>query len=207
MYKVRTPNLIKNIYTNIIWDVPSEENIIYLTFDDGPNPIITPWVLQILNTYNAKATFFCVGTNVEAYNEVYSQIIEEDHAVGNHTYDHLNGWKTRKDVYLDNVRKCEKVVESKLFRPPYGKLRKSHYQELKEDFTIVMWDVISGDFDRRTSGDRCLRNVLNNTKKGSVIVFHDSEKALKKLCYVLPKVLEHFSNQGFVFKALSPDIL
>jgi len=132
-----------------------------------------------------------------------SQIIEEGHVVGNHTYDHLNGWKTRKDVYLDNVNKCKKVIKSRLFRPPYGKLRKSHYENLKKEFTIVMWDVISGDFDRRTSNKKCLLNVVNNAKKGSVVVFHDSEKALKKLHYTLPRVLEHFSNQGFVFKSLS----
>jgi len=203
MYKVRTPNLVKNIYTKIIWDVPSRDNILYLTFDDGPNRVITPWVLQTLQNFKAKATFFCVGNNVEKYNEVYTQIIEEGHVVGNHTYDHLNGWKTRKDVYLDNVNKCKKVIKSRLFRPPYGKLRKSHYENLKKEFTIVMWDVISGDFDRRTSNKKCLLNVVNNAKKGSVVVFHDSEKALKKLHYTLPRVLEHFSNQGFVFKSLS----
>jgi peptidoglycan/xylan/chitin deacetylase (PgdA/CDA1 family) len=186
----------------VVWDIPGKDKVIYLTFDDGPNPVITPWVLDLLKTYEAKATFFCVGSNVEKYRAAYNMVLAAGHAVGNHTYSHKNGWKTRRETYLEDVKRCSSVFPAMLFRPPYGKLRKSHYKRIKEDYKIVMWDVLSGDFDHTISNERCLANVLDNARAGSVIVFHDSEKALKKLYYTLPKVLEHFSHLGYAFKAI-----
>ena len=202
MYSVRPPKLLKRLLRDVVWDIPGEDKVIYLTFDDGPNLVITPWVLDLLKTYEAKATFFCVGSNVEKYRAVFNMVLAAGHAVGNHTYSHKNGWKTRRETYLEDVKRCSAVFPAMLFRPPYGKLRKSHYKRIKEDYKIVMWDVLSGDFDRTISNERCLANVLDNARAGSVIVFHDSEKALKKLYYTLPKVLEHFSHLGYAFKAI-----
>jgi len=202
MYSVRPPKLLKRLLRDVVWDIPGKDKVIYLTFDDGPNPVITPWVLDLLKTYEAKATFFCVGSNVEKYPEAYDMVVTAGHAVGNHTYSHKNGWKTRRETYLEDVKRCSAIFSAKLFRPPYGKLRKSHYKRIKEDYKIVMWDVLSGDFDRTISNERCLANVLDNARAGSVIVFHDSEKALEKLHYTLPKVLEHFSHLGYAFKAI-----
>ena len=202
MYSVRPPKLLKRLLRDVVWDIPGEDKVIYLTFDDGPNQVITPWVLDLLKTYEAKATFFCVGSNVEKYRAAFNMVLAAGHAVGNHTYSHKNGWKTRRETYLEDVKRCSAVFPAMLFRPPYGKLRKSHYKRIKEDYKIVMWDVLSGDFDRTISNERCLANVLDNARAGSVIVFHDSEKALKKLYYTLPKVLEHFSHLGYAFKAI-----
>jgi len=202
MYSVRPPKLLKRLLRDVVWDIPGEDKVIYLTFDDGPNPVITPWVLDLLKTYEAKATFFCVGSNVEKYRAAYNMVLAAGHAVGNHTYSHKNGWKTRRETYLEDVKRCSTVFPTMLFRPPYGKLRKSHYKRIKEDYKIVMWDVLSGDFDHTISNERCLANVLDNARAGSIIVFHDSEKALKKLYYTLPKVLEHFSHLGYAFKAI-----
>jgi len=203
MYSVRPPKLLKRLLRDVIWDIPGKGRDMYLTFDDGPNPVITPWVLNLLKDYEAKATFFCVGGNVEKYREVYDLLLKENHMVGNHTYSHKNGWKTRREAYLADVKTCSTVFPATLFRPPYGKLRKSHYKRIKEDYKIVMWDVLSGDFDQKLSNEKCLANVIDNAKAGSVVVFHDSEKALKKLHYVLPRVLEHFSSLGYSFRAIS----
>lgn len=203
MYSVQPPKLLKRLLKDVIWNIPASGKDLYLTFDDGPNPVITPWVINLLKQYNAKATFFCVGGNVEKYKEVYEMLLAEGHAVGNHTYSHKNGWRTRREKYLEDVERCAAVFPSKLFRPPYGKLRKFHYNRIKEAYQIVMWGVLSGDFDRKLSNEKCLSNVLNNTQPGSVIVFHDSEKALKKLYYTLPKVLEHFTKKGYSFQAIT----
>jgi len=202
MYSVRPPKLLKRLLKGVIWDIPTNDKAIYLTFDDGPNPVITPWVVNLLKQFNAKASFFCVGSNVEKYRDVYEMILADGHAIGNHTYSHKNGWKTRRETYLADVQRCSAVFQSKLFRPPYGKLRRSHYRRIKEDYKVVMWDVLSGDFDRKISSEKCLANVLDNSRSGSVIVFHDSEKALEKLYFTLPKVLEHFSNKGYAFRAI-----
>ena len=202
MYSVRPPKLLKRLLKGVVWDVPTDSKTIYLTFDDGPNPVITPWVLNLLKSYSASATFFCVGSNVEKYRDVFEMVLADNHVVGNHTYSHKNGWKTRREKYLDDVKRCSEVFSAKLFRPPYGKLRKSHYNRIKEEYKIVMWDVLSGDFDRKISNEKCLSNVLDNARSGSVIVFHDSEKALKKLYYTLPRVLDHFSKEGYSFQTI-----
>lgn len=204
MYLVKTPWLLKKIYPTLIWDKNiTDTNAIYLTFDDGPHPIATPFVLDVLKEYNAKATFFCIGKNVEQYPEIYEKIIAEGHSTGNHTHNHFNGFKTDDNDYIKNVKQATEHISSSLFRPPYGRITRFQAKLIQQlGFKIIMWDVLSGDFDIKLSKEKCLENVLLNTKKGSIIVFHDSEKALKKLEYALPKALAHLSTNGFTFRAL-----
>lgn len=202
MYLVKSPFFLKKYYSNFVWKIPTTEKIIYLTFDDGPTPEITEWTLATLKTFNAKATFFCVGSNVAKHPEIFQQIISDGHAIGNHTHHHLNGWHTDNEVYLRNIKKCEEVVKSNLFRPPYGRIKKSQYELIKEVYKVIMWDVLSGDFDSKTSPEKCLSNVINNTTEGSVVVFHDSLKAADNLKFTLPKVLSHFAEQGYRFEKL-----
>lgn len=202
MYLVKSPFFLKKFYSNFVWKIPTTEKIIYLTFDDGPTPEITEWTLTTLKKFNAKATFFCIGANVVQYPEIFQQIISDGHAIGNHTHHHLNGWHTDKEAYFRNIKKCEEVVKSNLFRPPYGRIKKSQYKLIKEDYKVIMWDVLSGDFDPKTTPKKCLHNVKNNTTEGSVVVFHDSLKATDNLKYTLPKVLEYFVEQGYRFGKL-----
>lgn len=207
MYLVKTPKIIQNLFPNFFWRVPSNEKVIYLTFDDGPIPEVTPWVLDQLKQFNAKATFFCVGDNVRKYPEVFDTLIEDGHAIGNHTFNHLNGWGTDNIKYFHNVRNCARQVKSDLFRPPYGRLMPKQAQFLQRHYKIIMWDVLSGDFDPAISKDQCLYNVVSKAKEGSIIVFHDSEKAFEKLQDVLPKTLKHFQDLGYRFEALSTEAL
>ncbi len=209
-YFVKTPSLIPNIYRNQIWGFSSKKKEIYLTFDDGPTPKITDWVLKILGQYNAKATFFCIGNNIQEHPIIFNKIIDDGHAIGNHTYNHLNGWKTSNIDYLNSILKTEKLIEkyqiknSKLFRPPYGKIKASQAKTiLKSDYNIIMWSVLSADFDTTINDNICFNNVVNNSGNGSIIVFHDSVKAFDKLQIVLPKILEHFSNKGYIFKRIT----
>ncbi len=205
----KTPALLKAVYPDCIWKVDTTEKVLYLTFDDGPIPEVTPLVLEELKRWNAKATFFCIGKNIEVNPEVFRQVVADGHVIGNHTYDHLNGWTVSNEAYLNNVEKCAAVLNlkseirnPKLFRPPYGKLKPSQYTTLKTKHRIVMWDVLSYDFDLNVSKEKVLDNVLQNAEAGSVIVFHDSLKAKDKVLFALPKVLEHFSQQGYKFEAL-----
>ncbi len=200
------PRFIQRLYPERIWAFSRSINAIYLTFDDGPIPEITPWVLNTLHKHNAKATFFCIGDNVQKYPELFKNILSEEHTVGNHTFNHLNGWKANTDEYVKNVLKCQEILNSEsriqnselLFRPPYGKLTSNQAKNLqKNGFKIVMWDIISYDYDASVSEEQCLQNVLKNIKPGSIIVFHDSLKAEKNLRYVLPKVLEYISEKGW----------
>lgn len=203
MYLVKTPWLLKKMYSSALkWKMPAQENEIYLTFDDGPDPTITPFVLDHLRKYNAKATFFCVGKNVQQYHNVFRQILDEGHRIGNHTHDHLNGWKTSDAAYFENIILAKKYIDSNLFRPPYGKISRFQIQQLRQTFTIIMWDVLSGDFDVELSPQKCLQNAVSHTSPGSVIVFHDSEKAFPRLEYALPKALELFSEKGFIMKGI-----
>lgn len=210
-YFIKTPRILERLFSSYTWRFDTDRKEIFLTFDDGPTPEITPFVLKQLKQYNAKATFFCIGKNIENHPEIFHQILSEKHSVGNHTQNHLNGWKTKNINYLESVLKCEDVIsnladktqESKLFRPPYGRIKKSQAKEiLKRGYRIIMWNVLSADFDRSISKEKCLENVLKNTKKGGVIVFHDSLKASEKLQFVLPKVLEELSKKGFSFKGI-----
>jgi len=209
-YWVKTHRIIKKLFSNYIWDIPNHENKVYLTFDDGPTPEITQWVLNQLNQYNAKATFFCIGKNIVAYPGIFDQIIEKGHGIGNHTHNHLNGWKTTTDEYLENIETCKNtisnlnseisILKSKIFRPPYGKIKAAQAKKLRQQgYKIIMWDVLSADFDQSISKEECLNNVLSSTKSGSVIVFHDSLKAFKNLEYTLPKVLQYLTENNFSF--------
>lgn len=202
MYLVKTPKFIQSLFPNFTWSIPTSNKEIYLTFDDGPIPEITPWVLYQLAQYDAKATFFCVGDNVKKNPEVFRQVIQEGHTVGNHTNNHLNGWASENLPYLHNVRKCANLVKSNLFRPPYGRLKPGQAQFLQRHYRIVMWDILSGDFDPKITKDQCLSNVIDKAKAGSIVVLHDSIKAKEKLYYVLPKVLKHFSARGYTFASL-----
>jgi len=201
MYLIKTPFWLRAIYSNCTWKIPAKDKVIYLTFDDGPDPEATPFVLANLKKYNAKATFFCIGNNVLKHPNIYESILKEGHRVGNHTYDHLNGWKTENNNYINNIKDAMNIIDSKLFRPPYGRITKSQIKLLKQTDSlpnqIIMWDVLSGDFDIQINGETCARNVINNTVPGSIIVFHDSQKAWDRMSVALPKVLEHFSNLGY----------
>ncbi|MEM9546954.1 MAG: polysaccharide deacetylase family protein [Bacteroidota bacterium] len=195
MYLVKTPGIIQTIFGGLIWKIVKSQKV-YLTFDDGPVPEATPWVLDQLKAKNVKATFFCVGENVKKYPEIYQRVLDEGHAVGNHTYNHLNAWKTNYTEYQQNVEDAAKWVDSSLFRPPYGRLSPGLIRSLKNKYNIVMWDVLSGDFDTSISAQECLTNVKDNAKEGSIIVFHDSIKAIDKLRFVLPSVISFFEEKG-----------
>ena len=205
-YWIKTNWVIKKLFSKYIWEIPNKDKIVYLTFDDGPTPAITEWTLEQLRIYNAKATFFCIGNNIEKYPEIFNKVIDAGHNIGNHTYNHFNGWKTNTNQYLENVKLCEASIlnlKSKLFRPPYGKIKMSQATALKKlGYKIIMWDVLSADFDQTISPERCLKNVLQNVTSGSIIVFHDSEKAFRNLEYVLPKSLEFLKENGFKCEAI-----
>ena len=202
MYLVKTQWWMRKFYPTLTWNIPSDENDIYLTFDDGPHPVVTPFVLDALKQYNYKATFFCIGKNVRKYPEIYRRILDEGHRVGNHTMAHLNGWNTGDAVYLNDVLVAKEFIDSDLFRPPYGRISKFQIQQLLPVFKIIMWDVISGDFDTTITGEKCLQNVILNTKPGSILVFHDSEKAFSRLKHALPKALEFCKEKGWESKAI-----
>jgi peptidoglycan/xylan/chitin deacetylase (PgdA/CDA1 family) len=202
-YFIKTPRWIKHLFNKQIWHVETTEKILFLTFDDGPIPEVTPWVLDELIKYNAKATFFCIADNVCKYPEIYKQISAHGHQVGNHTFSHINGWESNTKNYLKNTVKATNHIDSKLFRPPHGKIKPSQAKALrKQGYKIIMWDVLSADFDQSIKPNQCLDNVLKNAGKGSIIVFHDSLKAKDNLYDTLPKVLAYFSKQGYLFEKL-----
>nr|WP_294943670.1 polysaccharide deacetylase family protein [uncultured Mucilaginibacter sp.] len=205
MYLVKTPRILKWLYPNLIWGAQPNGRCIYLTFDDGPIPIVTPFVLNILKQYNAKATFFCIGDNISKHPDVFNDVKSAGHAIGNHTYNHLKGWDTGDSAYLNNFLKADELVAANLFRPPYGRIKRSQVKLLKQarpGLRIIMWDVLSGDFDVTLSPEACLKNVIKHTEAGSIVVFHDSLKAFDRLEYVLPRALEHWSKEGYLFKSL-----
>lgn len=206
-YFIKTSWLAKKFFSSYVWNIPTDENVVYLTFDDGPHPTITPWVLDQLKQFNAKATFFCIGNNVDKHPYVYQKILDEGHATGNHTYNHLNGWKTDDKKYIDNIAAAAQLVKSNLFRPPYGKIKIRQSKKIGDVLQtknpkIIMWDVLSADFDSSFSPEQCLNNVLENVSAGSIIVFHDSDKAFTNLQYALPKTLKSLNDAGFVFRKI-----
>jgi peptidoglycan/xylan/chitin deacetylase (PgdA/CDA1 family) len=211
-YWTKTNRLIKKIFSDYVWDIPNNEKKIYLTFDDGPTPEITEWTLNVLKQNKTKATFFCIGKNIEENPHLFKKIIVQGHTIGNHTQHHLNGWKTENKVYFENIKRTEELIEteefkqkrSKLFRPPYGKITPNQAQKLqKQGYKIIMWDVLSADFDQNISKEKCLENCINNIESGSVIVFHDSVKAFPNLKYALPKTIEYCQKKGFMFDVIS----
>jgi peptidoglycan/xylan/chitin deacetylase (PgdA/CDA1 family) len=205
-YFIRVPPPVRWLFPQYLWRMPADGRKVYLTFDDGPHPEITPWVLRQLAAFGAKATFFCIGKNVALFPDVYAELINAGHAVGNHTLNHLNGWKVPTEAYVADAVAAQTYISSSLFRPPYGRIRRGQAKGIKKamgpDVKIVMWDVLSGDFDASFSPQRCLQNVLNNIKPGSVVVFHDSEKAAKNMKAALPQVLAYCKEKAYVCAAL-----
>lgn len=272
MRVIKTPSILRTSFPNYIWNVKTNEKVLYLTFDDGPTPQITQQVLSILEQYKAKATFFCIGKNIEENTDVFNQIVVKGHSLGNHTYDHLNGWKTDTESYIENTLMAQEVINaecgvqsgeeiqsskfkvdseieveveheirntelksqitnyksqdsnvtssavekynpklltlnSKLFRPPYGRIKPQQAKQLqKQNYKIIMWDVLSYDWEKKISKEQVLQNIISKTKSGSIIVFHDSKKAAKNMLYALPKVLDYFSEKGYRFEVLTKEL-
>lgn len=204
-YFVKTPWWLKKLYSEGIWSIPSKNKTCYLTFDDGPHPHITPFVLDQLDQFNAKASFFCIGNNVQLFPDTYKMILEKGHRVGNHTQDHVNGWKVSDQQYIDNIITASKHIDSDLFRPPYGRIRKRQIKALKnwrKDMKLIMWDILSADFDITINSKKCTSNVLDKVRNGSVIVFHDSEKAFPRLEHCLPVILNELKKRGYSFELI-----
>lgn len=210
---VKTPLVAKKMFPNYVWDIPTNDKVLYLTFDDGPTPEITNWTLNTLKEYNAKATFFCIGNNIEKHPEIFQNILNEGHAIGNHTNNHIKGWKTKAKDYIENTLEAENIITNQIqdsefrvqnfFRPPYGQITPKQGNKLLElNYKIIMWDVLSFDWDKDVSKETCLKNVTSNATNGSIVVFHDSIKASKNMQYALPKVMEYYNEKGFVFKSL-----
>jgi len=202
---VKTPWLVKKLKPRLTWDIKSADRCIYLTFDDGPIPIVTPFVLNILQQYNAKATFFCIGDNISKHPEIFEQVKNAGHTIGNHTYNHLRGWETDDQIYLENFLEADRLTGSKLFRPPYASIKRSQVKLLKAakpGLEIIMWNILSADYDVDLKPEKCLQNVLKHTRSGDMVLFHDSLKAFPRLEYVLPRVMEVWSKEGYVFKSI-----
>lgn len=199
MYLIKTPKFVQTLFPNFIWNIDTSEKEIYLTFDDGPIPEVTPWVLETLDKYDAKATFFCVGDNVQKHPDIFKMVVDAGHSIGNHTFNHLAGWSTDNLRYFHNIRQCARLTKSDLFRPPYGRIRPSQAQFLTRHYRIIMWDVLSGDFDQNTDREECAANVIQKVGPGSIVVFHDSLKAQRNMKYALQATLDHFGAQGYRF--------
>ena len=208
-YWTKNPSFIKRLFYNQVWSIPNKQNKIYLTFDDGPIPEVTEWVLKILKENNIKATFFCIGDNIRKFPHIFQKVISEGHIIGNHTFNHLDGWKTHNADYIENANQCfeycklntlDSYRDCTLFRPPYGKIKPFQSIQLRKlGYKIIMWDVLSADFDQTISPETCLNNVIKNVKSGSIIVFHDSNRAQENLKYALPLTIKILKEKGFVF--------
>ena len=206
LYFVKTPGWLMKLFPNRIWKINTLQKEVYFSFDDGPHPAISSFVLGQLAKYNAKASFFCIGKNVVAFPDIYQSIIEAGHTVGNHTHHHLNGFKVKDKDYLQDILIASEYIDSNLFRPPYGRMTGFQYRLIKNKLKVIMWSVLSGDFDKEITKERCLENVLLNIQPGAIVVFHDSEKAFPHLQYVLPAALKYLSENGYSFKSLEDEI-
>lgn len=202
MLIVRPPSLLTRALHRMTWDLKGENREVYLTFDDGPTPVVTPWVLNQLDRANAKATFFCLGRNVDKYPELYRQILASGHSVGNHSYSHLKGFRSRVSRYMDDIRLASGLIDSKLFRPPYGRILPGQVNAVLQEYDIIMWDVLSIDYNTGLGGERVYQNVIRNVKEGSIIVFHDSDKAADNLHYALPRTLEFLEKEGYQMRSM-----
>ena len=203
-YFIKTPSIVQRIFSHYTWSFSSQSRAIYLTFDDGPTPQVTDFVLDELKKIDAKATFFCLGKNAKCHHKLYKRILEEGHTVGNHTFSHINGFLTENKTYYEDIKRASTHIHSNLFRPPYGKIKYSQGRKLlKDGYRIIMWSVLSGDFDVSNSPEKCFQNVKNSTGKGSIVVMHDSLKAKEKIYYGLPKILSYFSERGYRFDRIA----
>lgn len=202
-YFVKTPAILRHLFPSIVWKL-QEIDTVYLTFDDGPYPEITPFVLETLQVYDAKGTFFCVGEQVEKHPEIFDRINSLGHSVGNHTYSHYDGWKTSGNQYLEDTELASKFIKSQLFRPPYGRMTPQQKRQLSEKYKLVMWDILSGDFDEDKTVDQIFQNIISNIEDGSIIVFHDSPQAYDRLKIVLPKLLDYLQSLEIKCKAIEP---
>ena len=199
---IKTPTLIQFFFPSLLWSKKRDKKILYLTFDDGPYNMLSPFILDELKKYKAKATFFYLGSKAEKYPQLIKRCKDENHKIGNHSYSHPNGWKTKNSRYYQDIEKANKLLNSNLFRPPYGRIKPSQINHLKKYYKIIMWDILSWDFDKKTSSEECYNNIIKNTKSGSIIVLHENEKSAKTVKEVLPKILSYFSSQGFKFEKL-----
>lgn len=202
-FPARIPSWIKWFYPSFVWQMPGDEKALYLTFDDGPHPTITPIVLDLLSKYNAKATFFCIGDRVKRYPEIMERIRLEGHSIGNHTQHHVNGWEISDRDYIDQVNQAAEFIPSKLFRPPYGRIKRNQAGLLqKEGYKVVMWTILSADYDHKLSNEECLRRVVRRIESGDIYLFHDSEKGKERMLAVLPRLLKVATDKGFLFKKI-----
>ena len=203
---IKPSGFMRMFYPSLLWQMPkTAEKTLYLTFDDGPHPLITPKVLEILRKYNAKATFFCIGNNVQKYPETFELVKKEGHSVGCHTFNHEDGWKTKTDDYIKSVLEANKLINSDLFRPPHGKIKRSELKKLQTSnskLQTIAWTVIAYDWDHALSHEDVYQNVIRNADDGAIVAFHDSLKAYNNMISALPRVLEYYSEKGFIFKAL-----
>ena len=199
--KIKPPKFIRRLMPELIWEIEDNDGV-YLTFDDGPTPGVTEWILSTLRRYNAKATFFVLGKNVEMYPDLYQRIIDEGHKVGNHTYSHQKGWRMSLERYLEDVDFAGDFVHSELFRPPYAQVTPSQVRAVAQKYKVVMWDIVSRDYNTSLSPERCLKNVTDHMTAGSIIVFHDSEKAFRNMSYALPRTLKFIQQKGLKCKII-----
>lgn len=204
---VHPPQVVKNVFNNITWKINTDKKVVYLTFDDGPIPEVTEKILLALDLFDAKATFFCVGENVKKYPHIYKKILNAGHTTGNHTFSHLNGLKVSTEEYLDNINKASKYINSKLFRPPHGRMKSAQQNIIEQDYNIVLWDVLSYDFNKKLSKEKCFNNVKHFTRPGSVIVFHDNIKATKNMFYALTQTLLLYKEAGYSFESISEETI
>jgi len=200
--RFNAPDFLRHLYPSFIWSFEDETDGVFLTFDDGPRPEVTPWVLAQLDKFNAKATFFCLGKNVEMFPELFNEIKERGHAVGNHSYSHIKGWGMDTGAYVRDVDYANDMIGNNLYRPPYGRIGPRQGKVLSERYKIIMWNLLSRDYSRRLSGKSCAKNVIKYVKPGDIVVFHDSIKAAKNLWYALPLVLEHIYKQEWQCKPI-----
>lgn len=201
-YLVKTPWWVKKLYPDCVWDMPEKNKTLYLSFDDGPHPTITPFVLKLLKQYNAKASFFCIGENVAQHPDLFKQYIDEGHAVGNHTYKHVNGWKTNDEDYLYDIERTDRLMSTNLFRPPYGRITRSQIKKIRNDNAgkkIIMWNILAGDWVTTLSPDKCYTRMREKISEGDIIVLHESNKSWERMSYCLPRLLKEFTAKGYVF--------